>query len=202
MKVSIGELAEKMGVSTCSLRRWEDEGKIKSTRTNGGHRRYDLDVAMCQSPVKTKEKHTVGYCRVSTKNKINDLDRQKQVIELFCSSKGWNYKMIEDVGSGLNYKKKGLNDLVSMIESEQIDRLVLTHKDRLLRFGAEIIFKLCELHNVNIEIINKDEEKTDFQKELVDDVLSIITVFSAKLYGQRSHKNKQIIENNKKLFNK
>jgi excisionase family DNA binding protein len=200
MRVSIGQLAERLGVSVFTLRRWEKIGQLTAIRTTGGHRRYDLDLAMCQTPIKANQKYTIAYCRVSTKNKTDDLDRQKQVAELFCSSKGWNYKIIEDVGSGLNYKKSGLDKLITLIESEQIDRIVLTHKDRLLRFGAEIIFKLCELHKVEIEIINKDDEKSDFQKELVEDVLSIISVFSEKLYGQRSHKNKKIIEENKILF--
>ena len=104
------------------------------------------------------------------------------------------------MGSGLNYNKKGLTELITLIENEEINRLIITHKDRLLRLGSEIIFKLCEIHNVKIDIINKDDEKTDYNEELVEDVLNIITVFSAKLYGSRSNKNKKIIEVNNNLF--
>jgi len=203
MKISIGKLSKEIGTSVSTLRRWEREGKIKSERTPSGHRRYNYDAVSGIMPNnKVENKYTVGYCRVSTKSKIDDLERQKNVIELFCSAKGWKYKMIEDVGSGLNYSKKGLQDLIKLIEMNHVDKLVITHKDRLLRFGSEIIFKLCELHGVEVSVINMDDEKTDFQKELVDDVLSIITVFSAKLYGKRSHKNQKTIKEAEKLFTK
>lgn len=119
---------------------------------------------------------------------------------MFCSSHGWRYKVLKDIGSGLNYSKKGLLELIKLIETNQIDRLVINYKDRLLRFGSEIIFEICKWHNVDIVVVSEDESKT-YEEELVDDVLSIITVFSAKLYGSRSHKNKSIIEKNKELFN-
>ena len=114
-------------------------------------------------------------------------------------TKGWKPTIIEDIGSGLNYNKKGLLELIKLIETNQVERLVLNYKDRLLRFGSEIIFEMCKYHNVEIVIVNEDETKTH-EEELVEDVLSIITVFSAKLYGSRSHKNKTIVDESKKLF--
>ena len=94
---------------------------------------------------------------------------------------------------GINYNKKGLERLIKLICLGEIERLVVSHKDRLLRFGSEIIFSICEQHNVEIVIINKSINST-FEEELTNDVLEIITVFSAKLYGSRSHKNKKIID--------
>lgn len=198
MKLNIKDFAKKCGVTPTTIRNWDKIGKISSERTKGNHRRFDVSEL---SKFVDVEKYSICYARVSTRNKLNDLNRQKQVLELYAASKGYTYKTIEDVGSGLNYNKKGLLSLIELINSEQINTLIITHKDRLLRFGSEIIFKLCELHNVKVEIINKDNEKTDYNKELVEDVLSIITVFSAKLYGSRSNKNKRIIEENTLMFN-
>jgi len=201
--ISIGEAAIKSGVHQQTLRRWEKIGKITCHKTPGGHRRYDLDQILSYKN-KSKEadmKITIGYARVSTSNKKDDLERQIQVVELFCASKGWRCKTISDIGSGLNYNKTGLSELIRLIETQQVERLVLNYKDRLLRFGSEIIFEICKYHNVEIIVINETEHKT-YDQELVEDVLAIITVFSAKLYGSRSHKNKKIIDDTKKLFSK
>ena len=94
-----------------------------------------------------------------------------------------------------------MKELINLISENKINKIVLTHKDRLLRFGNEIIYEFCKLKNIDIEIINQSE-KENKEEELVKDILQIITVFSSKLYGQRSHKNKQIIEQNKILWNK
>ena len=104
-------------------------------------------------------------------------------------TKGWTYEVIEDLGSGMNYRKKGLKRLLDLIFSKKIKRLVLTHKDRLLRFGSDLIFTLCEMHNVEIVIINQGQDMS-FEEELAQDVPEIITVFSARMYGARSKKNK------------
>jgi len=93
----------------------------------------------------------------------------------------------------MNYKKKGLNQLLEMILKRQMNRLVITHKDRLLRFGSELVFALCELQEIEIVIIHKGDQPK-FEEELANDVLEIITVFSARLYGSRSHKNKKLID--------
>lgn len=196
--LTIGEFAERMGVDPDTVRSWDRSGKIVSKRTKGGHRRFP-EEQLYRSKNKEEEKYTACYARVSAKNKEDDLNRQKQMMEMYCASKGYNYKTIEDIGSGLNYNKPGLLRLIDLIDNDKIERLVISHKDRLLRFGSEIIFHLCELHNIEVEVINRDD-RSDFNKELVDDVLSIITVFSAKLYGSRSNKNKKIIEKNKEFF--
>jgi len=93
----------------------------------------------------------------------------------------------------MNYRKRGLKRLLDVIINRQIRRLVLTHKDRLLRFGAELVFTLCEARQVEVVIINQGEDFS-FEEELAQDVLEIITVFSARLYGSRSHKNRKLVE--------
>ena len=104
-----------------------------------------------------------------------------------------NIISITDLGSGLNYKKKGLNQLISLIFSNQVNTLVLNHKDRLLRFGSELIFKLCDFFKVKVIIIEQVTDKS-FEENLSADVIELMTVFCAKLYGKRSHKNKVIIK--------
>jgi excisionase family DNA binding protein len=192
MKISIGQAAELLGVSKDTLRRWEKAGKIQSERTRKGHRRYDKQELL-RLPADQSGRKTLAYARVSSHDQKEDLQRQVQVLESFCASKGWTYEVIEDLGSGLNYNKRGLKKLIQAICLKDLDRLVLTHKDRLLRFGSELIFALCEQFDIEVVIINKGETLT-FEDELVQDVLEIITMFSARLYGARSRKNKTLIE--------
>ena len=114
-------------------------------------------------------------------------------MESYLCKQGKNFHIIEDIGSGLNYKKNGLNKLLEMISSNKIDILFVLHKDRLVRFGFELIEKFCNLHGTYVHIINNDENKS-LESELVDDILNIIHVFSCRLNGRRSAINKKIIE--------
>lgn len=204
--IGIKELSKKLSISAHTLRRWEKEGKISSIRTSGNHRRYDPEKVfkeinfIDQELKKDFEIVSCCYARVSTREQISDLKRQKEMLELFCSSKGLKFMVVDDIGSGLNYKRPGLSKIIDLVLNQKIDKLIITHKDRIVRFGLEIIQQLCDKHNVEIIIINNEEEKTDNQKEFVEDVLSVVTHFSSLLYGKRSHKNKKILEENKKLF--
>ena len=119
--------------------------------------------------------------------------RQQELLEAFCAAKGWRHEVIADLGSGLNDRKKGLNRLLELVLHKRMRRLVLTHKDRLPRFGSELIFALCEIQNIEIIIINKGEPPS-FEQELARDVVEIITVFSARLYGRRSHKTQRLLD--------
>lgn len=194
MKVSIGQAANELGVVKETLRRWEKSGKITVERTQKGHRRYDLSSLRGVMPRKNfDEKHTVAYARVSSHDQKEDLKRQVLVLESFCACHGWKYEILQDLGSGMNYNKKGLRRLIKEICSGKVGRLVIAHKDRLLRFGAELIFSLCEQFGTEVVIINSAEDGS-FEDDLVQDVLEIITVFSARLYGSRSRKNKKIVE--------
>ena len=198
--VSIAEAAKALGVSAQTLRRWEREGKaVPTERTAGGRRRYDLaklrpDLFRAES---VADRKTIAYARVSSHDQKEDLERQKKVLEMYCAAAGWTYEIVADLGSGMNYRKKGLKRLIDGILDESVGRLVLTHKDRLLRFGAELIFALCEARNVEVVILNRGEDAT-FEDDLAKDVLEIITVFSARLYGSQSRKNKSIIDGIKK----
>jgi predicted site-specific integrase-resolvase len=192
--ISIGEAAVILGLSVVTLRRWDRSGLLKPIfRTFGNHRRYDLIEITKLYQKDSITNKVIGYSRVSSFDQKKDLETQTKVLTNFIKDKYDNFEIIEDLGSGLNYKKRGLRKLIKMICNQEISVLVLTHKDRLLRFGSDIIIQLCERFNVKVEIINLNEEET-FEQTLCNDVLSIITVFSAKLYGKRSHKNKKLLE--------
>lgn len=149
---------------------------------------------------RTYNRKTLAYARVSSHDQKEDLERQKQILEIYCASNGWNFELLSDLGSGINYNKKGLKKLISSILDDEVGRLVLTHKDRLLRFGAELIFSICEAKEVEVVIINKGEDSA-FEEDLAKDVLEIITVFNARLYGIRSNKNKKLIQEMQKAVN-
>jgi predicted site-specific integrase-resolvase len=136
---------------------------------------------------------TIAYARVSSHDQREDLVRQVALLESFCAANGWTYETIQDLGSGLNYRKKGLPTLIRRICSGEVGRLVITHQDRLLRFGSDLVFSVCEQFGTEVVIVNASEEAS-FEDELVQDVLEIITVFSAHLYGSRSHTNKTMVE--------
>lgn len=144
---------------------------------------------------------TIAYARVSSHDQKDDLIRQVQVLELYCAKAGFNYEVIQDLGSGMNYYKKGLTKLLNLILDGKVKRLVLTHKDRLLRFGAELVFAICEAKEVEVIIINKGDENIKFEEELAKDVLEIITVFSARLYGSCSKKNKKLLDDMQGVIN-
>ena len=194
-RISISEAAQLLGVSIRTLYRWEEKGKIQPLRTEGGHRRYEVADLL---GVKNDASLTVGYARVSSHEQKEDLKRQVIVLESYCAKHGWNFEIIQDLGSGLNYRKKGLIRLIKLITTYQVERLVLSHKDRLLRFGSDLIFYLCEQFGTEVIIINRTEDSS-FEENLAQDVLEIITVFSARLYGSRSHKNKKIVEELKEV---
>ena len=193
--VPIGMAAKELGVHPDTLRRWEKEGRVEpAERTAGGRRRYDLSKLHHLAPHPAPStRTTIAYARVSTNGQKDDLVRQVALLESFCAANGWTYEVITDVGSGLNYHKRGLRILIDKTCSGEIGRLVISHKDRLLRFGSELVFSLCEHFGTEVVIVNASEESS-FEDDLASDVIEIVTVFSARLYGSRSHKNKAVME--------
>lgn len=197
MSISIGEAAKELGISTKTLRRWADADKIRSERSPSGQRRFflaDIKRITPRDLNQVDDRITINYARVSSHDQKQDLIRQAQVLEAFSGANGWQFETIQDLGSGLNYNKKGLQKLLKRIMTGDVGRLVLTHKDRLLRFGAELVFAICEEFETEVVIINKSSEEVTFEQELVQDMIELITVFSARLYGSRSRKNKKLID--------
>lgn len=203
--LTIGQAAKVLGVTVQTMRNWDKKGLLKPDElTRGGDRRYKLETLKNINKniiYNSDNLKTIAYARVSSSDQKDDLVRQVQVLELYCAKAGFNYEVIQDLGSGMNYYKKGLTKLLNLILDGQVKRLVLTHKDRLLRFGAELVFAICEAKNVEVIIINKGDENIKYEEELPKDVLEIITVFSARLYGSRSKRNKKIIEDMQEVIN-
>ena len=188
-------VTQMLGVSAQTLRNWDKEGKLKPSYVkSNGYRYYSEDSILSYTQErKTKKNLTVvGYARVSSKKQIDDLDRQVENIKQYMSNKYESYDIITDVGSGINYNKKGLLSLIEKINKKEIDVVVILYKDRLLRFGFELIEYFAKLNNVKIEIIDNTMDKTQDQ-ELVEDLVQIITVFSCKLQGKGKGKTKQLL---------
>src|SRR5580700_2461558 len=176
--VKIGKAREMLGFEVQTLRAWKASGElIPDRRSKGGVRYYDVGKIF---GLGNEDMRTIGYARVSSHDQKSDLVRQCELLEAFCAAKGWRHEVISDLGSGLSYRTKGLHQLLEMILHKRIRRLVLTHKDRLLRFGSELIFALCEIQNIEIVIINKGDPPT-FEEELAQDVIEINGVQRAPL---------------------
>ena len=194
MFLSIGAAAILLGVSISTLRRWEKEGSLLANhRTRGGHRRYSksqIKEYFGELSDTDQAAKAVCYARVSSYDQKKDLETQKEKLEEFAKKHFTDYEVISDLGSGLNYKKPGLKKLLKLIHQEKFTHLILNHKDRLLRFGSEIIFSLCQQRSIEVIILEESEEKS-FEMELSCDVIELMTVFSARLYGRRSHQNRR-----------
>jgi len=191
---SIGQAAKQLGLSITTLRRWEQQQKlIPAFRTFGNHRRYKLLDIIKLNQQKTDDiddRKTIAYARVSTSKQKKNLTTQVNTLEQYCDNNNIEHvEIIKDLGSGLNYKKRGLNKVIDLITSYQIKHLILNYKDRLLRFGSEIIFKLCDKFNVTITIVEHKKEKSR-EQAFCEDLCEIMSVFSAKLYGSRSLKKR------------
>lgn len=195
--ISIGKFAKIVGVTPTTLRRMHESGELMPYHiSNGGTRYYSKEQLKLFVPEKENKKIVVGYCRVSTLSQKDDLKTQVTNVKSYMCAKGYQFEIIEDIGSGINYKKKGLQKLVSKINNKEISKVVILYKDRLVRFGFELIEYLCSINDVEIEIIDNTTQREE--QELTDDLIQIITVFANRLYGQRSKKTKKLIDEVKK----
>lgn len=193
---SIGQFAEAIGKTTKTLRNWDKAGILKPARVEkSGYRYYSqeqLNHFLGLKPEKQKQKKIIGYCRVSSPKQKDDLERQMEYVKMYMCAKGYSFEMITDIGSGINYNKKGLNQMLDMVTNSEVEKIVILSKDRLIRFGYELIENLCHKFGTTIEIIDHTE-KTE-QQELVEDLIQIITVFSCRLQGTRANKAKKMIQ--------
>ena len=194
MLLSIGKAAKRLGVSTSTLRLWDRQGFLRAKhRTKGLHRRYHIDDLdnFDSSSSQYPKKLVIGYGRVSSSDQKEDLERQKDSLQQWQNkSQEEPFELISDLGSGINFKKKGLKKLLKLILHGEVKKLVLCHQDRLLRFGNELIYLLCEHFSIEIELIEEKEAESD-EIQLARDVLTIITVFSSRLYGKRGHEKRR-----------
>lgn len=193
---SIGEFATKIGKTIQTLRNWDRNGTLKPHHvTAGGTRYYSQEQLNHFLGLKSKQqlnKKIIGYCRVSSYKQKDDLKRQIENVKTYMYAKGYQFEIISDIGSGINYNKKGLNQLIDMITNSEVEKVVVLYKDRLVRFGYELIENLCNKYGCVIEII--DNTKKSEEQELVEDLIQIVTVFSCRLQGKRTNKAKKMIK--------
>lgn len=191
------EMAKKLNVTVRTLQRWDNEGKLPAKRSPTNRRYYTDDQLMQFLGKPTNNRKVVAYARVSTYGRKDDLKDQVSFIRQYANAKGIILdEVITDVGSGLNYNRKKWNQLLYNVEQNKIKTIFITYKDRFIRFGFDWFNRFCNEHNTKIIVLNNPD--TSPNKELVDDVISIIHVFSCRLYGLRKYKNK--IKNDKSLM--
>lgn len=190
--LTISKFAKELSVSSQTIRNWEKEGKlIPHHKSSNGYRYYtqeQLDTCLGIE----KKKKIIGYCRVSSLKQKDDLERQVENMQLYLSAKGQPYEIITDVGSGINYNNKGLQKLLKSVIAGEVSLIVVLYKDRLVRFGYELIEFIAEQYECDLEIIDSTE-KTE-EQELVEDLVQIITVFSCKLQGKRARIIRKMVE--------
>lgn len=195
----IHEVAKKLGVTVKTLQRWDNSGVFKARRTPTNHRYYtDEDILKYQSLSLDKPKRkVVAYVRVSSHGQNSDLKRQIEFIRTFVNARGDILdEIIEDVGSGLDYKRPQWNGLLQAVMRGEIDKIYITYKDRFVRFGFEWFEYLCQQHGTEIIVLNN--ETTSPEKELVEDLTSIIDNFSCRLSGL--HKYKKALKEDKEVL--
>ena len=177
-----------LGVTTFTLRNWDKTNKINTVRSASGVRLYSVkDIQnILNSSSSFKKKKKIAYCRVSSKKQADDLERQKN----FFTTKFPDYELVTDIGSGINWKRKGLKTILESAMSGDISELVVTHRDRLCRFGFELIEWVLERNNVKLTVLDREDHKSPDQ-DLTDDILSIIHIYSCKQMGKRRYKIKE-----------
>lgn len=202
---SVSEFAEKVGYHYKTLQVLDKKGIFPAKRTKTNRRYYteeDLNLFLNQIakiPVETKEKEekrlTVTYSRVSSHSQKEDLKSQQQFIENFVASQGLQIdENLSDIGSGLNYERKNFLKILDLVEQNKIEKIIVAHKDRFVRFGFDFFKQFCQKHHAEIVVINL--ESCSPEQEFTEDLISIIHCFSSKLYGLRKYnKNTKILKN-------
>ncbi len=186
------EFAEQIGVSVETLRRWDRTGKLKAKRTPSNHRYYteeDLLQARGLKPI-AEERLIKVYCRVSSAKQKNELAKQKLSMEQFCLARGYAVdEWVEEIGGGLNFKRKKFLNLIEEAISGKIETIVIAHKDRLCRFAFDVIEQL--LKKRGCQIVGANAESMSPQQELVEDLMAVVHCFSCRLYGSRSYRKEK-----------
>jgi len=182
-----------LGLHPRTIQKWDKQGKIRVVRTPGGRRRIpESEIRRLQGEKGIRS--VIGYARVSSNTQKDDLEMQVEYLR----QRGVQ-EVITDIGSGLNEKRKGFLRLLDRVLHNEVDKVVILYEDRLTRFGFDTLKKVFEAHETTIEVLNQTDAKPP-QKELVEDLITIISQFSGKLYGMRSNKQKEVVKRAKELF--
>ncbi|EJT6665537.1 IS607 family transposase [Clostridium perfringens] len=185
------EFAELLNISVITLQRWDNDGKLKAFRTTTNRRYYTYEQYLEYTGIhkETDSRKIVIYTRVSTSNQKDDLKNQVEFLRQYANAKGIIVdEVIEDYGSGLNYNCKKWNRLIDSCMTNEISTIIITHKDRFIRFGYDWFESFLAKFNVEIIVVNN--ESLSPQEELVQDIISILHIFSCRIYGLRKYKKK------------
>jgi putative resolvase len=195
---SLKEAKQLLGVKTRTIQQWDRDGKLKVVRTLGGRRRIPESEIMKLQGESVPEKVTkiIGYARVSSESQKDDLNRQIDILK----SKGIKEDdILHDIGSGLNEKRRNYRKLLKMVMNRETSGILVTSPDRLTRFGFDTLKDCFSYFGVTVEVINENIYQSP-QEELVKDLITLVVDFSGKLYGMRSQKQKEVIENVKNIL--
>ena len=191
------EMAERLDVTVRTLQIWDKKGILKAYRTPTNRRYYTEEqyLEYTGQPLQNKRLN-VAYARVSNNSQKDDLKNQISFIRQYVNAKGVILDdVITDIGSGLNYNRKNWNKLLEKVMQNEIDTIYITYKDRFVRFGYEWFERLCKMHDTKIVVLNNVE--TSPTQEMINDMVSIVQVFSGRLSGLRKYQTK--IQNDKSL---
>jgi len=182
------QFGQMIGRSVNTLQKWDRKGVLHAHRSPTNRRYYTHDRYLAYRGLLAQASgKEIVYARVSSVGQKPDLAHQVAALRDYCARHGYQPdEWIEEIGSGLNYQRKHFNRLMEQIELGQVRRLIIAHKDRLVRFGFEWFAAFCRRHGTDLLIVNGDTLSPE--QELVHDLLSIVHVFSARLYGLRSYK--------------
>ena len=186
---SPGEFGALIGRAVITLQKWDRAGQLKAFRTPTNRRYYTHAQYLEFIGQKAEAKKIISYCRVSSSGQKKDLISQKVAVEQFCMAAGKPVaESLDDIGSGLNYKRKHFLRIMEMVERGEVSEIVIAHKDRLVRFGFEWFEKFCADHGCKIIVMNA--ESMSPEAEMTQDLLSVIHCFSSRLHGLRKYKKK------------
>ena len=197
---SAKEVTKILGVTAQTLRNWDKQNKLKPSYTkSNGYRYYSEEsiLSYTQERKTKKDINVIGYARVSSKNQEDDLNRQIDNLKKYISNKYTSFEIISDIGSGINYSKPGLLKLIDKINKKEVDLIIVLYKDKLLRFGFELIEYFASINNVKIEFLDKQQEE---KQELVEDLVQIINVYACKLQGRRKKNTATLLKEVNKVL--
>jgi predicted site-specific integrase-resolvase len=185
--VTTAKAKKMLGVHEDTLRRWADQGMFPSIRSPGGTRLYNVNKYLNKEQIQDANgKEGICYCRVSSQGQKDDLQRQIQYMQ----EKFPNHRIISDIGSGINFKRRGFRSIIELATKGRVQQVVVAYRDRLCRFAFELVSWFFQIHQVELVVLNKEVDSTE-EKEMAEDILAIINVFNCRVNGKRKYKNKK-----------
>lgn len=187
--LTITEASRLMGLHVKTLQRWDRDGKFLAKRTSTNRRYYTQEQIneYLRTSVREEKRKVIVYCRVSSAAQRPDLENQTRVVSEFCAARGLSeIEVVTEIGGGLNFKRPKFTAIVDAIGRHEVSHLVIAHKDRLARFGFDLLSHFCEVAGTELLVLN--QEHLSPEREMIEDMLAIVHCFSARLYGLRNYR--------------